>query len=127
MKNYSNKVKNALTIIRKFNMNVNVERTENENTVYLFDYSTKKKTVGSPAITKAVEKAMKQQDWPKDFVYSEGMLTLATAEMKEVTVAETQAEPEVKKSRKKKNETVIDEPIIEETEDVQAEETEDEA
>ncbi len=70
---------------------------------------------------------MKQQDWPKDFVYSEGMLTLATAEMKEVTVAETQAEPEVKKSRKKKNETVIDEPIIEETEDVQAEETEDEA
>jgi hypothetical protein len=129
MVNYSNRIKNALFIIKKFNTNVNVERTDNENTVYLFDYSTKKKTVGSPEITKAVEKAMKQQDWPKGFVYNGGMLTLPT---ETVTETPTSPEPElkadeideviekVKRGRKKKTEEQTNE-------NVQAKETENEA
>jgi hypothetical protein len=129
MVNYSNRIKNALFIIKKFNTNVNVERTDNENTVYLFDYSTKKKTVGSPEITKAVEKAMKQQDWPKGFVYNGGMLTLPT---ETVTETPTAPEPElkadeideviekVKRGRKKKTEEQTNE-------NVQAKETENEA
>jgi len=121
MVNYSTKIKNALFIIKKFNTNVNVERTDNENTVYLFDYSTKKKTVGSPEIAKAVEKAMKQQDWPSGFVYNGGMLTLPTETVKNEYKADDKIEEiieKVKRGRKKKEET---------NEDVQTEETEDEA
>jgi hypothetical protein len=129
MVNYSNKIKNALFIIKKFNTNVNVERTDNENTVYLFDYSTKKKTVGSPEIAKAVEKAMKQQDWPSGFVYNGGMLTLPTETINE-TVKATEPElkadeideviEKVKRGRKKKTEEQTNE-------NVQAKETENEA
>jgi hypothetical protein len=124
MKNYSNKIKLALNIIKKFNSNVNVQRTDDENTVYLFDYSTQKKTVGSAAINKAVEKAVKQQDWPESVVYSEGMLFCQSAEVKAVQTeiietvetvettepelfaeSETETETEPKKrGRKKKSE-----------------------
>jgi hypothetical protein len=82
MKNASKKINEALTIIRKFYTAVNIERTDNEDLVYLFDYNLNKKTVGSDKIAKAVEKAMKQQDFPKDVYYSEGMLTIIKQEEK---------------------------------------------
>jgi hypothetical protein len=84
MKNASKKIQQALTIIRKFYSAVNVQRTDNEDIVYLFDYSANKKTVGSDKIAKAVEKATKQQDFPKDVFYSEGMLTIIKEQIEEV-------------------------------------------
>lgn len=126
VKNPTVKIALALNIVRKFNSNVNVQRTEDENAVYLFDYSTQKKTIGSPAINKAVEKAVKQQDWPKDAVYSEGMLFISKPEIKEVTVDPIQTAEPVKRTRKKKETVTESEPIETPETDVQTEETEDE-
>ena len=119
MKNPSKKIQEALFIIRKFNQAINVERTDDENTVYLFDYSTNKKTVGSAKIAKAVERAVKQQDFPKQVVYSDGMLTIInesepeiietveTVELFEPEIFETESETEQdkpkKRGRKKQN------------------------
>lgn len=112
MKNPSQKIQEALFIIRKFNQAINVERTNDEDTVYLFDYSTNKKTIGSVKISKAVEKAVKQQDFPKQVVYSDGMLTilkepeiiepieLFAAEIE--TENETEVEPETEQDKPKK-------------------------
>ena len=80
MVNYSKKIAQALTIIRKYYSAVNVQRTDNEDVVYLFDYSTQKKTIGSIKINKAVEKAVKQNDFPKDIYYSEGLLSVIKIE-----------------------------------------------
>ena len=69
MVNYSKKIAQALTIIRKYYGAINVQRTDNEDVVYLFDYTSQKKTIGSESINKAVEKAVKQNDFPKDIYY----------------------------------------------------------
>lgn len=115
MVNPSSKINNAIFIIKKFNTNVNVQRTDSADTVYLFDYSTQKKTIGSAAIKKAADKAAGQQDWPSDVVYSDGMLTIITPEIKEAkdvetaelfeaeTVTETVEEQPKKRTRKKKS------------------------
>jgi len=76
MVNYSKKIAQALTIIRKYYGAINVQRTDNEDVVYLFDYTSQKKTIGSESINKAVEKAVKQNDFPKDIYYSEGLLSV---------------------------------------------------
>ena len=65
MVNYSKKIAQALTIIRKQYGAINVQRTDSEDVVYLFDYTAQKKTIGSQSINKAVEKAVKQNDFPK--------------------------------------------------------------
>jgi hypothetical protein len=80
MVNYSKKIAQALTIIRKFYTAVNIERTDNEDVVYLFDYTENKKTIGSDKISKAFEKAIKQQDFPKDVFYSNGLLSIIKIE-----------------------------------------------
>lgn len=72
------KINEAIAIIRKYYNAVSVQRTESENVVYLFDYINKKKTIGSVIVNKAVEKAMKQQDFPKEVLYSGGMLSIPT-------------------------------------------------
>jgi len=80
MVNYSKKIAQALTIIRKYYGAINIQRTDNEDVVYLFDYTTQKKTIGSEKINKAVEKAVKQNDFPKDIYYSEGLLSVIKIE-----------------------------------------------
>jgi kynureninase len=80
MVNYSKKIAQALTIIRKYYGAINIQRTDNEDVVYLFDYTTQKKTIGSEKINKAVEKAVKQNDFPKDIYYSEGLLSIIKIE-----------------------------------------------
>ena len=55
MKNPSKKIQQSLTIIRTFYTAVNIERTDNEDVVYLFDYTENKKTIGSDKISKAFE------------------------------------------------------------------------
>ena len=80
MVNYSKKISQALTIIRKYYGAINVQRTDNEDVVYLFDYTSQKKTIGSESINKAVEKAVKQNDFPKDIYYSEGLLSIIQIE-----------------------------------------------
>ena len=82
MINYSKKIAQALTIIRKYYGAINVQRTDNEDVVYLFDYTTQKKTIGSEKINKAVEKAVKQNDFPKDIYYSYCLLSLIKIEEK---------------------------------------------
>lgn len=120
MVNYSKKIAQALTIIRKYYGAVNVQRTDNEEVVYLFDYTSQKKTIGSANIAKAVEKATKQNDFPKDIYYSEGLLsiikiqenvqqfrqteTAETAETIEADEAEEVTEKPKKRGRKKQTE-----------------------
>jgi hypothetical protein len=120
MVNYSKKIAQALTIIRKYYSAVNVQRTDNEDVVYLFDYSTQKKTIGSEKINKAVEKAVKQNDFPKDIYYSEGLLSVIKieenvqqpetieAETVEAVEAEEIIETEKPKKRGRKKQTELD-------------------
>lgn len=82
------KINEAIAIIRKYYNVVSVQRTENENVVFLFDYINKKKTIGSVIVNKAVEKAMKQQDFPKEVLYSEGMLSIPTKKIEAVVIEE---------------------------------------
>jgi hypothetical protein len=104
MKNQSKKLNEALNIIRKYYSAVNVQRTDNEDVIYLFDYSNQKKTIGSEKINKSIEKAVKQQDFPKDVYYSEGMLSVV---QKQAEIIPTPAETV--------NEIVEEIEIIEET------------
>lgn len=124
MINYSKKIAQALTIIRKYYGAVNVQRTDNEDVVYLFDYTANKKTIGSDNINKAIEKAVKQNDFPKDIYYSEGLLSIIkkeenvqqgqgqteTIETVEAIEAEEiiEIEKPKKRGRKKQSETEID-------------------
>jgi len=82
------KINEAIAIIRKYYNAVSVQRTDNENVVFLFDYINKQKTIGSVIVNKAVEKAMKQQDFPKDVLYSEGMLSIPTKKVEAVVIEE---------------------------------------
>ena len=106
MVNYSKKIAQALNIIRKYYGAINVQRTDNEDVVYLFDYTANKKTVGSEKIAKAVEKALKQQDFPKDIYYSEGLLSIIK---KEENVQQGQGQTEAIEA----DETIEAEEIIE--------------
>lgn len=125
MVNYSKKIAQALTIIRKYYNVVYTQKTDNENVVYLFNYTNNKKTIGSEKISSAVEKAMKQQDFPKDIYYSEGMLSLIQkqeyvqqqqqpeaieTEADETVEAEeiTETEKPKKRGRKKQTENELD-------------------
>jgi hypothetical protein len=121
MVNYSKKIAQALTIIRKYYGAINVQRTDNEDVVYLFDYTSQKKTIGSESINKAVEKAVKQNDFPKDIYYSEGLLSVIqieenvqqyeqaeTIETDETVEAEEITETEKPKKRGRKKQTELD-------------------
>jgi hypothetical protein len=120
MVNYSKKIAQALTIIGKYYGAINVQRTDNEDVVYLFDYSTQKKTIGSEKIKKAVEKAVKQNDFPKDIYYSEGLLSVIKiqenvqqsetieAETDEAVEAEEITETVKPKKRGRKKQTELD-------------------
>ena len=121
MVNYSKKIAQALTIIRKYYGAINVLRTDNEDVVYLFDYTAQKKTIGSQSINKAVEKAVKQNDFPKDIYYSEGLLSLIqieenvqqheqaeTIETDETVEAEEITETVKPKKRGRKKQTELD-------------------
>ena len=80
-----NKIQEALNIIKKFHPAFHVQKTDVEEIVFLFEYKLNKKTVGSEKIKNAVEKAVKQQDFPKQVKYQDGMLFVLKAEtVKEV-------------------------------------------
>ena len=121
MVNYSKKIAQALTIIRKYYGAINVQRTDNEDVVYLFDYTSQKKTIGSESINKAVEKAVKQNDFPKDIYYSDGLLSVIqieenvqqheqaeTIEADEAIEAEEITETVKPKKRGRKKQTELD-------------------
>ena len=86
MKNQSKKLNEAINIIRKHYSAVNVQRTDNEDVVYLFDYSNQKKTIGSEKINKAIEKSVKKQDFPKDVYYADGMLSVVKTQAEIIPV-----------------------------------------
>ena len=80
-----NKIQEALNIIKKFHPAFHVQKTDVEEIVFLFEYKMNKKTVGSEKIKNAVEKAVKQQDFPKAVKYQDGMLFILKPEtIKEV-------------------------------------------
>lgn len=91
------KINEAITIIKKFHPALNVQKTDVEDIVFLFEYKLNKKTVGSEKITQAVQKAVKQQDFPKTVKYQDGMLFI----LKPETITETP------KEETKQEETVI--------------------
>lgn len=101
------KINEAIAIIRKYYNAVSVQRTDNDNVVYLFDYINKKKTIGSVIVNKAVEKAMKQQDFPREVLYSGGMLSIAT-----VKIYQPEPEPEIETEIEETE--IVEETIIEE-------------
>ena len=85
--------------------------------------TAQKKTIGSQSINKAVEKAVKQNDFPKDIYYSEGLLSIIqieenvqqhqqaeTIEADEAIEAEeiTETVKPKKRGRKKQTETELD-------------------
>lgn len=119
MVNYSKKIAQALSIIRKYYNVIYTQKTDNENVVYLFNYTHNKKTIGSDRISEAVNKAMKQQDFPKDIFYSNGMLSVVVDTVNETvndTVNDTvkveeptvETEKPKKRGRKKQTETEIE-------------------
>lgn len=105
------KINEAITIIKKFHPALNVQKTDVEDIVFLFEYKLNKKTVGSEKITQAVQKAVKQQDFPKTVKYQDGMLFILKPEkITETPKEETPKEETViveeapkKKGRKKKD------------------------
>lgn len=105
------KINEAITIIKKFHPALNVQKTDVEDIVFLFEYKLNKKTVGSEKITQAVQKAVKQQDFPKMVKYQDGMLFILKPEtITETPKGETKQEETViveeapkKKGRKKKD------------------------
>jgi predicted dehydrogenase len=101
------KINEAIAIIRKYYNAVSIQRTDNDNVVYLFDYINKKKTIGSVIVNKAVEKAMKQQDFPKEVLYSEGMLSIPTKKIEAVVIEEL-IEEKIEETE------IVEETIIEE-------------
>jgi hypothetical protein len=100
-----NKLNEAIQIIRKFHPSFNVQKTDVAEIVFLFDYKMNKKTVGSEKITQAVQKSVKQQDFPKTVKYQDGMLFI----LKEETIKEHSKE--IKEHIK---ETVNEEVTVEE-------------
>jgi hypothetical protein len=100
-----NKLNEAIQIIKKFHPSFNVQKTDVEEIVFLFDYKMNKKTVGSEKITQAVEKAVKQQDFPKEVKYQDGMLFILKAE----TIKE-----QTKEIKEQTKETVNEEVTVEE-------------
>ena len=110
-----NKIQEAINIIKKFHPSFNVQKTDVEEIVFLFDYKMNKKTVGSEKITQAVEKAVKQQDYPKSVKYQDGMLFILKPETiaepvkeqtKETVNEEVTVEEAPKKRTRKKKEDV---------------------
>lgn len=99
-----NKIQEALNIIKKFHPAFHVQKTDVEEIVFLFEYKMNKKTVGSEKIKNAVEKAVKQQDFPKQVKYQDGMLFVLKAE----TVKE------VKQEVIEEKEAVVEETVNEE-------------
>jgi hypothetical protein len=99
-----NKIQEALNIIKKFHPAFHVQKTDVEEIVFLFEYKLNKKTVGSEKIKNAVEKAVKQQDFPKQVKYQDGMLFVLKAE----TVKE------VKQEVIEEKEAVVEETVNEE-------------
>jgi len=99
-----NKIQEAVNIIKKFHPAFHVQKTDIEEIVFLFEYKMNKKTVGSEKIKNAVEKAVKQQDFPKAVKYQDGMLFVLKAE----TVKE------VKHEVIEEKETVVEETVNEE-------------
>lgn len=105
-----NKINEAIQIIKKFHPALFVQKTDVEDIVFLFEYKLNKKTVGSEKITQAVQKAVKQQDFPKTVKYQDGMLFILKSEtVTEKPKEETKQEESViveetpkKKGRKKK-------------------------
>ena len=99
-----NKIQEAVNIIKKFHPAFHVQKTDIEEIVFLFEYKMNKKTVGSEKIKNAVEKAVKQQDFPKQVKYQDGMLFVLKAE----TVKE------VKQEVIEEKEAVVEETVNEE-------------
>ena len=104
-----NKIQEAVNIIKKFHPAFHVQKTDIEDIVFLFEYKMNKKTVGSDKIKNAVEKAVKQQDFPKAVKYQDGMLFVLKAE----TVKEVKQEQAIEETEVVVEETVNEEIAVE--------------
>ena len=104
-----NKIQEALNIIKKFHPSFHVQKTDIEEIVFLFEYKLNKKTVGTEKIKNAVEKAVKQQDFPKTVKYQDGMLFV----LKPETVKEIKQEEKIEEKEAVVEETVNEEIAVE--------------
>lgn len=105
------KLSYAIQLIKKYHIVLNVEKSSESTFVFLFDYVAGKKSVHTIRIQKAVERAMRQQDFPKDVFYDQGMLYMKIESKPaskviesepEIEVIENEIEPEVIDAPKKR-------------------------
>ena len=106
------KLSYALQLIKKYHVALNVEKSSESTFVFLFDYVAGKKHVHTLKIKKAVENAMRQQDYPKDIFYDQGMLYLKieSKPLTEVIVSEPEIEVEVEVNETESEPEIIDAP-----------------
>ena len=100
------KLSYAIQLIKKYHIALNVEKSSESTFVFLFDYVAGKKSVHTFRIQKAVERAMRQQDFPKDVFYDQGMLYIKMESKPVTDVIESEPEIEV-------NNEVLESVIIE--------------
>ena len=106
------KLSYALQLIKKYHVALNVEKSSESTFVFLFDYVAGKKHVHTLKIQKAVERAMRQQDYPKDVFYDQGMLYLKmeSKPLTEVIVSQPEIEVEVEVNETESEPEIIDAP-----------------
>lgn len=92
----NHKLSYAIQLIKKYNNVMHVEKTGADHFVFLYEYVSGKKSINTNRIKKAVEIASKQQDYPKDVFYDQGMLFM---KIESKTVKEViESEPEIEVS-----------------------------
>lgn len=102
------KLSYAIQLIKKYNNVMHVEKTGADHFVFLFEYVSGKKSINTNRIKKAVEIASKQQDFPKDVFYDQGMLFMKIESKPATEVIES--EPEIEVIESETESEIIDAP-----------------
>lgn len=89
------KIEYAIQLIKKYHSVMHVEKSDAEHFVFLFEYVSGKKAIHTNRIKKSVENAMRQQDYPKDVFYDQGMLYVKIETKPEVKEVIVESEPEI--------------------------------
>lgn len=103
----------AIQLIKKYHIALNVQKTDTDHIVFLFDYVSGNKSINTIKIQKAVERAMKQQDYPKEVIYNDGMLHILNPEKSVIIEKTVEVESSVEVETETETETVVEETVVE--------------
>lgn len=83
------KIDYAIQLIKKYHSIVHVDKSSGvDYLVFLYDYVSGKKAIHTNKIQWAVNSAMRQQDYPKDVLYDQGMLYIKIESKPEIKESE---------------------------------------